>query len=221
MAKVLFVVTSHQELGGGRTTGLWLDEYALPFETLRREGIECVSASLHGGAVPIDPRSEEKASATDAAREALRQTLVLQEAGDARDYDAVFIPGGHGAMFDLATSLPLKTLLTEFDAQGKIIAAVCHGPAAFVDSIRFGEPRTLVSGRHITCFTDEEERATGLAAELPYLLAAKLREQGAEVVESAPWSDHVEVDGTWITGQNPQSTQSTADALVRALTVKA
>lgn len=221
MPRILFVVTSHSEIDAEHPTGLWLEEYSIPFETFRAAGVETVTASPRGGTAPIDPRSLESAKPDDAAQAALADTRALHEVGDALQYDAVFIPGGHGTMFDLAQSLPLKTLLSEFDVQGKIVASVCHGPAAFVDAIRAGEPRTLVSGRTITCFTDEEERATGLAPLMPYLLASKLREQGANVVERSPWSDHVEIDGTWITGQNPQSSASAAKAVVEALRVNA
>jgi putative intracellular protease/amidase len=217
MPKILFVVTSHSEIDSEHKTGLWLDEYATPYAALRNAGFEIVTASPRGGAAPIDPRSLEGADAGDAATAALAQTHPLHEVGDALQYDAIFIPGGHGTMFDLSTSLPLKTLLSEFDAQGKLVASVCHGPAAFVDAIRAGEPKTLVSGKTITCFTDDEERATGLAPLMPFLLASKLREQGANVVEGAPWQDHVEVDGTWITGQNPQSSASVAEAVISAL----
>jgi putative intracellular protease/amidase len=216
MPKILFVVTSHGEIDPEHKTGLWLDEFATPYATLRNAGFEVVTSSPRGGQTPIDPRSVEGVDAGDAAA-VLAQTHPLHEVGDALQYDAIFIPGGHGTMFDLATSLPVKTLLSEFDAQGKFIVSVCHGPAAFVDAIRAGAPKTLVSGRTITCFTDEEERASGLAPLMPFLLASKLREQGANVIERAPWADHVEIDGTWITGQNPQSSASVAQALISAL----
>ena len=179
------------------------------------------TATPHGGKAPIDPRSLEDADPNDPARKELEATMTLREAGDAEDYDAVFIPGGHGTMFDLATFDPLKTLLTEFDVQGKIIAAVCHGPAAFVDAIRTGEPETLVAGKRITCFTDDEERAVKLDTLMPFLLESKLREQGANVVTTANFSDHIEIDGTWITGQNPQSSGSTANAVIEALKTRA
>lgn len=221
MSKVLFVVTSHSAIDANRPTGLWLEEFTVPYRIFRSSGIECVTASPHGGRTPVDPHSAKDVEIEDAAAAQLAKALALQEVGDALDYDAVFVPGGHGAMFDLATSVPLKTLLSEFDAQGKVIASVCHGPAAFVDAIRSGEPKTLVAGRTITCFTDEEERATGLAPAMPFLLASKLRQQGANVVEREPWSDHVEVDGTWITGQNPASSQSAARAVLEALRVRA
>jgi putative intracellular protease/amidase len=216
MPKILFVVTSHAEIDSEHKTGLWLDEFATPYAALRDAGFEIVTASPRGGQAPIDPRSLEGVDPGGAAA-ALAQTHPLHEVGDALQYDAIFIPGGHGTMFDLATSLPVKTLLSEFDAQGKLVVSVCHGPAAFVDAIRAGEPKTLVSGKTITCFTDEEERATGLAPLMPFLLASKLREQGATVVERAPWADHVEIDGTWITGQNPQSSANVAKALISAL----
>lgn len=217
MAKILMIVTGHSEIDGQHPTGLWYDEYAVPFAAFRKEGFEVVTASLRGGATPVDPRSLEGVETDATAMRALESTVSLQQAGDAYQYDAVFLPGGHGTMFDLAKSQPLKALISELDAQGKIVAAVCHGPAAFVDAIRAAQPRTLVDGRRITCFTDAEERATKLDALMPFLLASKLRSQGANVVEGADWADHVEVDGNWITGQNPQSSGSTARAVVEAL----
>lgn len=216
MAKILFIVTSQSTIDAEHATGLWLEEFSVPYEAFRDEGFEIVTASPHGGQVPVDPRSAQ-GTASENARSALAATRTLLEAGDAFEYDAVFMPGGHGTMFDLARSQPLKTLLSEFDVQGKIVAAVCHGPAAFVDAIRAGEPKTLVAGRRITCFTDSEERATKLDGLMPFLLASKLRQQGAEVVEREDWADHVEIDGNWITGQNPQSSRSIARAVVEAL----
>ena len=221
MPKVLMIVTGHARIDDEHSTGLWLEEYIVPWHAFRDAGFEIVTATPHGGDVPIDPRSLEGAVASDAAREDLKQTMTLREAGDAMEYDAVFIPGGHGTMFDLATFDPVKTLLSEFDAQGKIIAAVCHGPAAFVDAIRTGEPETLVAGKRMTCFTDDEERAVKLDGLMPFLLESKLREQGANVVTAPNFSDHVEVDGTWITGQNPQSSASTAKAVIEALKTRA
>jgi putative intracellular protease/amidase len=218
MPNILCVVTSHSEIDAEHATGLWLEEFAGAFRIFRDAGCDVVTVSPHGGEVPIDPRSREACGQNDEeAAQALRTTQMLHQAGDVLKYDAIYIPGGHGAMFDLAQSVPLKALLSEFDAQAKVVASICHGPAAFVDAIRAGEPRTLVAGRRITCFTDAEERETGLADRMPFLLATKLRDQGANVIENAPWSDHVEVDGHWVTGQNPQSTASTARAALAAL----
>lgn len=217
MAKILMVVTSHGAIDDQHPTGLWYEEYAIPYKAFVEAGFTVVTASPRGGKVPLDPGSLEGQTADPAILAALENTRIPLELGDAAQFDAVFLPGGHGTMFDLASNQSFKAMLSEFDAQGKVIAAVCHGPAAFVDAIRAAQPKTLVSGRRITCFTDDEERATKLDALMPFLLASKLREQGATVVENAPWSDHVEVDGTWITGQNPQSSASAARATIEAL----
>ncbi len=221
MPKILIVVTGHGQLDAEHRTGLWLDEYAIPRRAFREAGFEVVTASPHGGQAPIDPRSLEGTSPDPDAIAALRETLTIAQAGDASAYDAIFFPGGHGTMFDLATNEPVKALLSEFDAQDKIVAAVCHGPAAFVDAISAVDPtRLLVRGRRITAFTDSEERAVKLDRVVPFLLASKLREQGATVIERSDWVDHVEIDGTWITGQNPQSSASTAKAVIELLAAR-
>lgn len=220
MPKILMVVTNHDRIDAEHPTGLWLEEYAVPRRIFRDAGFEVVTASPKGGKAPVDPRSTQEGNVDREALAELDNTTMLLETGEAGEYDAIFIPGGHGTMFDLATSQALKTLLSEFDAQNKVIAAVCHGPAAFVDAIRAGESRTLVAGRRITAFTDSEERAVKLDTLMPFLLASKLREQGANVVERDDWSDHIETDGTWITGQNPQSSGSAARAVVSALSAR-
>ncbi|MDP9024183.1 MAG: type 1 glutamine amidotransferase domain-containing protein [Candidatus Eremiobacteraeota bacterium] len=217
MPKILMIVTGHSQIDADHPTGLWLEEYSIPLHAFRTAGFDVVTVTPHGGKAPIDPRSLEGVAADDEAMNELANTRMLLEAGEASEYDAVFLPGGHGTMFDLADFSPVKTLLSEFDAQGKIVASVCHGPAAFVDAIRTGEAETLVAGRRITCFTDSEERASKLDKLMPFLLATKLREQGATVVEGADFVDHVEIDENWITGQNPQSSGSAAQAVIAAL----
>ena len=211
------VVTGHAQIDADHPTGLWLEEYSIPRRAFRDAGFDVVTVTPHGGKAPVDPRSLEGIEPDRDAMKELEDTRMLLEAGDAGEYDAIFLPGGHGTMFDLADFTPVKTMLSEFDAQNKIIGAVCHGPAAFVDAIRTGEAETLVAGRRITCFTDAEERAVKLDKLMPFLLASKLRQQGATVVEGADWADHVEIDGNWITGQNPQSSGSTAQAVIAAL----
>lgn len=217
MGKILMIVTSHDRIDDEHKTGLWLDEFAVPYRAFRDAGYDVTVASPRGGKAPVDPRSLEGATSDDEASRALDQTAMMIDVGDAADYDAVFIPGGHGTMWDLATDQSVKTLLSEFDSQGKIVASVCHGPAAFVDAVKLGEPTTLVHGRTITCFTDSEERAAGLDQAVPFLLATKLREQGANVVERDDYVDHIERDGNFITGQNPQSSASAAKAVLEAL----
>lgn len=217
MARILMIVTSHDRIDDAHPTGLWLEEFAAPWRAFKDAGFEVVVASPKGGKAPVDPRSTQDGTPDAQAVAELEKTLMVMEAGDATEYDAVFIPGGHGTMWDLATSQSVKALLSEFDAQNKIVASVCHGPAAFVDAVKLGAPTTLVHGRTITCFTDAEERAAKLDKAVPFLLASKLREQGANVVEGADWADHIERDGNFITGQNPQSSTSAAKAVVEAL----
>lgn len=221
MPKILMIVTGHSQIDSEHPTGLWLEEFSIPLRAFRDAGFEVATATPHGGKAPIDPRSLENKDKNDPAIAELQNTKMLLEAGDVEQYDAVFLPGGHGTMFDLANFQPVKTLLSEFDAEGKLIAAVCHGPAAFVDAIRTGEAETLVAGRRITCFTDSEERGVKLDKLMPFLLESKLREQGANVVTAPDWADHVEVDRNWITGQNPQSSGSTAKAVIEALKTRA
>ena len=130
--------------------------------------------------------------------------------------DALFLPGGHGTMFDLPGSVPLKKLLETLNAQGRVIAAVCHGPAGLVGAKRAdGQP--LVAGKRLTAFTNSEERAVELDGLMPFLLESRLRELGADFAPALNWTDHVEIDGNLITGQNPQSSSSVAQAVIRAL----
>jgi putative intracellular protease/amidase len=214
--KILIVVTSHSEIDPDHKTGLWLEEYAVPRRIFLDAGFDLVTASPIGGQAPVDPRSLENVKPDQEALDALAETETVQESGSVDDYDAIFIPGGHGTMFDLAVDPHVKALLRDFDAEEKVIGAVCHGPAAFVDAKR-DDGSHIVTGRRITAFTDSEERGVNLAALMPFLLASKLREQGASVIEGSDWADHVEVDDYIITGQNPQSSASTARAVVQAV----
>jgi putative intracellular protease/amidase len=214
--KVLIVVTSHSEIDPDHKTGLWFEEYSIPRRIFREAGFDIVTASPIGGEAPVDPRSLENVQPDEDALAALAETETVQEAGTVDDYDAIFIPGGHGTMFDLAVDPHVKALLRDFDAEEKVIGAVCHGPAAFVGAKR-DDGSYIVTGRRITAFTDSEERAVGLAPLMPFLLASKLRDETANVIEGADWADHVEVDDYIITGQNPQSSASTARAVVQAV----
>jgi putative intracellular protease/amidase len=216
---VLMIVTSHDRIDAQHATGLWLEEFALPFEAFRSQGYSITVASPRGGAAPIDPRSEPAAGAAptwDAARAALQHTVPLATL-NAADYDAVFLPGGHGTMFDLPDNADLAALLRDVAAADKVIAAVCHGPAGLVSATR-ADGTPLVAGKTITAFTNEEERAAGLDQQMPFLLETRLRELGGRVITQPNWSDHVEQDGTLITGQNPQSSASVAQAVIQTLT---
>jgi len=214
---ILLVVTGHDQLPNQDQTGLWFEEYAIPARLFKDHGKTVAVASLQGGAAPIDPRSlpEQTDAATAAALNELQHTLPLKEV-HADQYDAVFFPGGHGTMFDLPHSQELNRMIVNFLETGRVVAAVCHGPAALTNAcFRDGSP--VVKGRRLTSFTDEEERVAQLDSAMPFLLQSKLLELGAKFVPSPNWHDHVVVDGNLITGQNPQSSASTAQAVLTAM----
>lgn len=216
--RILIVVTSHDHIDATHPTGLWFEEFAIPYQEFLSQGFEVLIASPRGGDVPVDPRSEpkpEEAGQTAQARSVLRQTQSLSEVG-ATDFAAIFLPGGHGTMFDLPENTDLQRLLGEFVSQDKVIAAVCHGPAGLVGA-RLANGTPLVAGKTITAFTDDEERAVSLDQSMPFLLESRLRELGGHFVGQPNWSDHVERDGKLITGQNPQSSSSLARAVIEAL----
>lgn len=217
MARILMIVTSAGTLPNGKPTGLWLEEYAVPYTLLRDAGHAITTASPQGGATPIDPRSaksETPAEWADAEAQ-LRDTDPL--AGhSAEDFDAVFIPGGHGTMFDFPGNAALAALLADFHAQRKPITSVCHGPAAFVGVVR-ADGRPLVEGYTLTAFSDIEEKLSGLSDQVPFLLSERLREQGADVQNGLPMLSHLREDREFITGQNPNSSEGAAKLLIERL----
>jgi putative intracellular protease/amidase len=215
---ILIIVTSFSEISPGEPTGLWLEEFVVPFIEFKNEGLEISVASVKGGKAPVDPRSKptpEQREAWSEAIDSLNRTVPVASINPA-DYDAVFMPGGHGTMFDFPASVDLNNLLKDFAQQDKVIAAMCHGPASLV-GVTLEDGSSLVSGKTVTSFTNEEESAAGFADKMPFLLESRLRELGAKFVEKPNWSDHVQVDGKLITGQNPQSSKSTARVVIDAL----
>jgi len=214
---ILIVVTSHNRIDEKHSTGIWLEEFALPYQRFREAGFAVTVASPLGGAAPIDPRSLQGLGAMqcDETLGHLQQTAYLADI-DPDGYAAVFLPGGHGTMFDLPHNKELQRLLGNFAGTERVIAALCHGPAGLVN-IRRENGTPLVSGRTLTAFTNAEESAVGLDALMPFLLETRLRETGARFVAAPPWQDHVEVDGNLVTGQNPQSSLSAALAVLHLL----
>lgn len=216
---ILMLVTSHDRIDADHPTGLWFEEFAVPFAKFRAAGYAVDVVSPRGGDTPIDARSLEDYAATpsnEAARAALRHTRRLDDGISARDYAAVFFPGGHGTMFDLPDNPRVQRLVREFAESDKVIASVCHGPACLV-GVMLRDGTAFVKGRRVTAFTDNEERAVQLDRAMPFLLESKLREQGAQFVPADDWADNVVVDGKLVTGQNPQSSGSAADAVLRLL----
>jgi putative intracellular protease/amidase len=216
---VLIVTTSCNMLAPDHPTGLWLEEFAVPFTAFSEAGASIRVVSPKGGAVPIDPKTaptEKDREKWPAALQALSSTGRLAEVAADR-FDAVFIPGGHGPMVDLVNDQQLQRLLAAFDRDGKMVAAVCHGPAALLN-VRNAAGEPLVKGRKVTGFTNVEERLVLLHSVVPFLLEDALKERGANF-ESAllPFFSHVVRDENLITGQNPASNTKVAEELLAAL----
>lgn len=214
---ILIVVTSASQINSEKSTGLWFSEFAESYLAFSKQGFNITVASPLGGQTPIDQNS----LSADLHQELLdtekflANTTRLDEV-KAADYDVIFLPGGHGTMFDLPGNEKLQSLLREFYEAGKMVAAVCHGPAALVHA-KLSDGKYLVEGKRMTAFTDAEEMAAGLDQYMPFLLESKLRQAGTLFVAAPDWSDHYEVDGQLITGQNPQSTLSVANEVITRL----
>ena len=215
---ILMILTSTAQFDSTTPTGLWFEEFAVPYEIFLSEGWEVTVVSVQGGKVPLDPRStanlDEKAKSGGAMR-ALEQTISLKEINPS-DYNAVFFPGGHGTMFDFPENPNINAAIQAVVKKDGVIAAVCHGPAAFVGA-KDSEGKPIVSGRRLTSFTNAEEIAAQLEKHVPFLLESKLRELGAEFVLGENFKENVVVDDNLITGQNPASSAAAAKAVVQAL----
>ncbi|WP_173917885.1 type 1 glutamine amidotransferase domain-containing protein [Halobacillus sp. Marseille-Q1614] len=215
--KVLMVVTNHEKINEDMPTGIWLSEFGEAYNEFKQHGYEITVASPDGGQAPVDPNSvsEDEPQEILDTKPYLEDTRPLASVS-ADDFDAVFLPGGHGTMFDFPQNEKLQELLRNFYESDKVIGAVCHGPSAFAEThLSNGEP--LVKGKRINAFTDAEEADTTLDQHMPFLLESRLRELGA-VFNSAPnWSEHVEVDGKLVTGQNPQSTVAVSKEFIKQL----
>ena len=222
---ILMVLTSHDALGNtGKMTGFWLEEFAAPYYVLSDAGAAISLASPKGGQPPLDPASDAPDAQTDdtrrykgdpGARAALASTIKLSDV-DMAAFDAVFYPGGHGPLWDLAED-PVSIHLIEYFARGgKPIAAVCHAPAIFRHT-KAADGKPLVSGRNVTAFTNTEEAAAGLTDVVPFLVENMLVANGAVYSKGADWASHVVVDGKLVTGQNPASSKEAALALVTLL----
>ena len=224
--KVLMVLTSHDQLGDtGKKTGFWLEEFAAPYYVLKDAGHEITLASPKGGQPPLDPKSDEPASQTDATRrfkgdqEAQAQLASTERLDSVRssDFDAVFYPGGHGPLWDLAEDPHSKALIEQALADGKPVALVCHAPAV-LKNVTANDGSPLVAGKRVTGFTDEEEEAVGLTEVVPFLLEDVLKQLGAKFSKGEPFKPHVVREGLLITGQNPASSEPAAEAVLDVLT---
>jgi|HubBroStandDraft_2_1064218.scaffolds.fasta_scaffold296609_1 putative intracellular protease/amidase len=217
--RVLVIVTSADHFSDGHPTGLWLEEFAAPYQTLIAGGAHVAVFSPKGGQTPIDPRSnptEAQATEWQDATRVLATAKPLTSEIRVGDYDAIFLPGGHGPMFDLANDPRVAQIVTNFVREGKIVAAICHGPAALAGAKQInGHP--FVEGKRLTGFTDAEERARGLDKLVPFSLEQRLTRLGANFQEGKNFAEHTEQDGLLITGQNPQSSAAVGKLLLQAL----
>ena len=223
--RILMVLTSHDRLGDtGKKTGFWLEEFAAPYYVFKDAGAEVTLASPRGGQPPLDPKSDEPEAQTAATQRfradaessaALARTLPLSAVVPSR-FDAVFYPGGHGPMWDLAESDESARLIESFAHADKPVAAVCHAPAA-LKRAKGTDGRPLVDGRQVTGFTNSEEEGVGLTHVVPFLLEDMLRQAGPRFVRGPDWQPHVVTDGRLVTGQNPASSEAAAHALLEIL----
>ncbi|MFO7812727.1 MAG: type 1 glutamine amidotransferase domain-containing protein [Pelovirga sp.] len=220
--KILMVLTSHDQLGNsGEKTGFWLEEFASPYYVFKDAGAEVILASPLGGQPPLDPKSDAPDFQTEAthrfkadsdAQNALSQTLKLSEVS-AADFDAVFYPGGHGPLWDLAEDPSSIALIEAMLAAEKPVAAVCHAPAVFRHP-KIPEGASVVQGKTVTGFTNSEEEAVGLTEIVPFLVEDMLKQKGGNFSKQADWQPHTVTDGLLITGQNPASSEPAARALL-------
>ena len=223
--KILFVLTSHSELGNtGQKTGFWIEEFAAPYYILKDAGAEITLASPKGGQPPIDPSSAKPENLTESTRrydedqnlqQLLAGTQVLSEV-KADDFDAIFYPGGHGPLWDLTNDASSISLIEKFWASKKPVAAVCHAPSVLLNA-KDENGDALLKGKNVTGFTNTEEEAVQLTDVVPFLLEDELKNKGGHYSKKEDWASYVVKDGMLITGQNPASSGEAAKQLLEIL----
>ncbi len=223
--KIILVLTSHDKLGDtGRKTGFWLEEFATPYYIFKDGDLDITLASPNGGQPPLDPKSDEPDFQTEAtarfkkdsdAQAALANTLKLEDIS-ANDYDAVFYPGGHGPLWDLAEDSNSIDLIEKMYSTGKPVAAVCHAPAVLRHA-KGPDGSPLIEGKSVTCFSNTEEEAVQLSDVVPFLLEDELKAKGANFSKAEDWHSYAITDGNLITGQNPASSEPAAKALLEII----
>lgn len=223
--KILMVLTSHDKLGDtGRKTGFWLEEFAAPYYTFLDAGAAVTVASPKGGQPPLDPVSDTPEGQTESTRrfkndpsaQAVLSSTIVLAGVKAADYEAVFYPGGHGPMWDLAEDEQSIDLIEAFYNAGKPVATICHAPAV-LHRVKFqGQP--IVKGKRVTGFTNSEEEAVQLTKVVPFLVEDELKRLGGLYEKAADWTSFSITDGRLVTGQNPASSKAGAQALLTLLT---
>ena len=223
--KILMILTSHDQLGNtGQKTGFWLEEFAAPYYVFKDAGADITLASPLGGQPPLDPKSDDPGAQTDATRrfradaaaQALLASTVPLPRVNPQDHDAVFYPGGHGPLWDLAEDAQSIALIETMIRANKPVAAVCHAPGVLRHT-RNADGTPLVKGRRVTGFTNSEEAAVQLTDIVPFLVEDMLKANGGDYSKAADWHPYAVTDGLLITGQNPASSELAAQALLKLL----
>ena len=225
MSRILMVLTSHDQLGDtGKKTGFWLEEFAAPYYVFKDAGAQITLASPKGGQPPLDPKSDAADAQSDSTRrfkgdaDAQKQLASTVTLGSLNvdDFDAVFYPGGHGPLWDLAEDAQSIALIEKTFAAGKPLALVCHAPGALRHA-KAPDGTPLVKGKKVTGFTNTEEEGVQLTKVVPFLVEDMLKANGGEYSKGDDWAPYVLTDGTLITGQNPASSEKGAQALLKQL----
>lgn len=214
--KILMIVTSADHFDEHHKTGVWFEEFAVPYKAFIKQGYHVTTASPKGGAAPIDPRSENLYEDIEwqETKKALNNTIPINTV-DFTDFDALVLPGGHGPILDLYNDENLGEIINDFDRRNKLIAAICHGPAGLLAAKKDGIP--FVNGKKLTCFTNEEEAQAKMNNLVPFLLEDELKDAGAIFVKVSPGMVNIIEDDNLITGQNYQSSKSFADTIINYL----
>ncbi|WP_315709062.1 type 1 glutamine amidotransferase domain-containing protein [Brenneria uluponensis] len=223
--KILMILTSHDQLGNtGKKTGFWLEEFAAPYYVFKDAGASLTLASPKGGHPPLDPKSDALDAQTEyterfrqdpEAQQMLASTQRLSDVHEA-DFDAVFYPGGHGPLWDLAQDPHSIALIEAFASAGKPVGAVCHAPGV-LRHVKNSDGAPLVKGRKVTGFTNSEEEAVQLTNVVPFLVEDELKRQGGIYEKTADWHPHVVTDGLLVTGQNPASSAPVASEMLKLM----
>ncbi len=223
--KALILVTSHEKLGNtGNDTGFYWEELAAPYWAFKDAGLDVEFASVKGGKPPADPKSAaadrkteavDRFLADDASMKALENTQRVSEV-DPGAYGLVFLPGGHGTMWDFAQTDTVGKVVAEAYESGAVVGAVCHGPSGLLNA-KLSSGDLLVKGKRVNSFTDSEEEAVGLTEVVPYLLETELRNKGARFEKGENFKSYAVRDERLVTGQNPGSSEKVAQLLIEAL----
>lgn len=219
--RILFVVTSHSELGNtGKTTGAYIGEVTHPYKVFSDAGYEIDFVSPKGGPTPLDGMDalDQVSKKYLADKHFMRKLNSAKKPSEvnARDYAAIFYAGGHGTMFDFPENKELQSMASAIYESGGVVSAVCHGPASLVN-LKLKDGSYLISGKNVAGFTNEEEEAVGLTKAMPFLLEDKLKERGAQFSKAPNFQKHVVVSERLVTGQNPASAEGVAKAILELL----